>query len=670
MFKLIPTGKYRNLHFLLSVCVSLALSYISALIQSQFPTFNHWIFIYLTVFLVAWFGGMFQGMLTTIASLGLGLYFIVGPEKIVWSDIFELVFLSCLGFWVSYLMQSYKQSQQKLSASEELNKSRGFLDTLLENLPLMVFVKDAEDLRFVRFNKAGLDLLGLDKSDLIGKNDYDHFPKDQADAFTLKDREVLSQGGTLDIPYEPIQTRFKGERILHTKKIPILSAEGRPLYLLGVSEDITDKLLIEEQRLKILEENATRNERLRMQERENYVANAISSLSQTLDYQEALQLLAKLVVPAIGDWSVLTVKDDSGQFVRAMGYHQNPEFRLLLDSFIQKFPPDSYDVELKKVLEFGESSLIPEITEKSLESLVTDPGKVDIYRKIGTTSSLIVPVKCREKIHGALGIVRGNGRANFDALDLAMAEEIGRRAGIVLENSLLFKSMKLAVRARDEFLSIASHELKTPITSLKMQLQMLERSNKGEEKIIKPVANAIKQIDRLTMLVNDLLNVSKIESGKMSYHFQTMSLAQVINEVAENVKNQFVIAKVELIVNVMCDAIVMIDRYRFEQVLINLLNNALKYGENKPVEIFLKQENDFAVVTVKDSGKGIPAEFHDKIFDKFERALQDYNISGLGLGLFISKQIVEAHKGGIEILSSPGKGSEFKVRLPLVQQEQ
>ncbi len=132
-------------------------------------------------------------------------------------------------------------------AEEKLRRMNVFLDSIVENIPDMIFLKDARELRFIRFNRAGENLLGLSRDDLLGKNDYDFFPKKQADSFTEKDREVLHGKELVDIPEEPIQTRNKGERTLHTKKVPILNAEGEPEYLLGISEDITEDKRAKEQ---------------------------------------------------------------------------------------------------------------------------------------------------------------------------------------------------------------------------------------------------------------------------------------------------------------------------------------------------------------------------------------------------------------------------------------
>jgi PAS domain S-box-containing protein len=127
----------------------------------------------------------------------------------------------------------------------DLPQSRAFLRSILENIPDMVFVKDAAELRFVRLNTAGETLLGYSREEMIGKNDYDLFPEDEADFFISKDREVLEGRALVDIPAEPIATRYRGERILHTKKIPILDDQGEPAYLLGISEDITEKMEVQ-----------------------------------------------------------------------------------------------------------------------------------------------------------------------------------------------------------------------------------------------------------------------------------------------------------------------------------------------------------------------------------------------------------------------------------------
>ena len=142
-------------------------------------------------------------------------------------------------------LQLEKEIKIKRKTEEKLRNTNSFLDSIVENIPDMIFLKDADQLRFIRFNKAGEKLLGFSREELIGKSDYDFFPKEEADFFTTKDRDVLNSKELIDIPEESVLTKYKGQRILRTKKIPILDVKGRPKYLLGISEDITKRKFAE-----------------------------------------------------------------------------------------------------------------------------------------------------------------------------------------------------------------------------------------------------------------------------------------------------------------------------------------------------------------------------------------------------------------------------------------
>lgn len=180
---------------------------------------------------------------------------------------------------------SLKKSHEELEIgiqerTEELARAHHFLDTIVEHIPDMIFVKEAKELRFAKFNKAGEELLGYSRKDLIGKNDYDFFPKKEADFFTKKDQEVLKNGVVVDIPEEPIHTRDKGVRILHTKKVPLYDPKGKPQYLLGISEDITEKKRAQEALIQKTEQLAHSKAELEQLE--------LFAFSATHDLQEPL----------------------------------------------------------------------------------------------------------------------------------------------------------------------------------------------------------------------------------------------------------------------------------------------------------------------------------------------------------------------------------------------
>lgn len=231
-------------------------------------------------------------------------------------------------------------------------------------------------------------------------------------------------------------------------------------------------------------------------------------------------------------------------------------------------------------------------------------------------------------------------------------------------------ALRESVEVRDEFLSIASHELKTPITPLKLQVQQLWRMiEKGTaidtERLKKLIHMWNKQLDRLSSLIEDLLDVSRITGGQLSMHVEEVELAQLISEIVDRYQEQAARCNCELIVSSPEKLTGNWDRARIEQVLINLITNALKYASGKPIYISLSARDEKAFLSVKDAGSGISIEDQGRIFERFERGGVSDNVGGLGLGLYISRKIIEAHGGAIRVESELGKGANFIVELPL-----
>jgi signal transduction histidine kinase len=238
----------------------------------------------------------------------------------------------------------------------------------------------------------------------------------------------------------------------------------------------------------------------------------------------------------------------------------------------------------------------------------------------------------------------------------------------------LLESQAQATRIRDEFFSIASHELKTPLTSLKLQTQMSERMiNSGNpaafsaERIKKLVVATGNQVDRLTRLVEDMLDVSRISRGKLMIQRSRFDLAQLAREVLENLMPQLSAAGCEVTFTAESEVLGCWDRYRIEQVINNLLTNAIRYSPGRPVRVSVGYTQQAATVTVADQGMGIAPENLERIFGRFERAVLARNISGLGLGLYICREIMESHHGTIRAESKLGEGSAFTLELPFAE---
>lgn len=228
---------------------------------------------------------------------------------------------------------------------------------------------------------------------------------------------------------------------------------------------------------------------------------------------------------------------------------------------------------------------------------------------------------------------------------------------------------------RDEFLSIASHELKTPLTSLKLQSQLFKRSAAkddpsaySKERIDRLVGEVERQVKRLVRLVDDMLDISRIRTGKLSISKEKINISHLTLDVVERSKPQFAENGRATPTIGRCDPCeVFCDRLRIEQVMSNLLNNAFRYGKGLPVSVEVTLNDGLANISVKDQGIGIDGPNKEKIFTRFRRAVPASEVSGLGLGLYIAKQIVEAHGGKIRVESEIDKGSTFIVQLPLAE---
>lgn len=251
----------------------------------------------------------------------------------------------------------------------------------------------------------------------------------------------------------------------------------------------------------------------------------------------------------------------------------------------------------------------------------------------------------------------------------------GSRDGrLLVENQ---KNLSEALFYRDEFLSIASHELKTPLTSLKLQSQMFKRGVSkndpqvySKDKIDRIIDQTDRQVSRLTRLVDDMLDISRIRTGKLSITPEPVNICELVSDLIERM-TPLILEKLEEAPQIpVCEkTIINCDRVRIEQVISNLISNALKYGQGKPISIKIEKDAKEIRILVIDQGMGIAPENHANIFNRFQRAVPASEVSGLGLGLYIGRLIVEAHKGTLSVKSHLGQGSTFIVTLPVIGSE-
>lgn len=290
---------------------------------------------------------------------------------------------------------------------------------------------------------------------------------------------------------------------------------------------------------------------------------------------------------------------------------------------------------------------------------------------------------CLERCHseGILDVVQHHDFAlarrhgSWDLIEstsLKLAKEELRSLHDELEGRIAERTAELerAVRVRDDFLSIASHELRTPLTTLSLKtdnlLRALERGDElPREQLIQRTKRVRQQLHRLDHLVQGLLDVSRISAGRLEIQSEEFDLGDLVCEVVGRMREELDRTGVPVQLAIEPGVCGCWDRFRLDQVITNLLSNAMKYGLRHPIDVTVTAVAGRARVSVRDRGIGIPPEHHARIFERFERAVPERSYGGLGLGLWISQQIVQALGGTISVTSAPGAGSVFTVELPL-----
>jgi signal transduction histidine kinase len=304
-----------------------------------------------------------------------------------------------------------------------------------------------------------------------------------------------------------------------------------------------------------------------------------------------------------------------------------------------------------------------------------------VYRGygVGAVDYLIkplVPEMVRAKVAVFVDLYRQRKRIEEQSTRLIESERKTTELRIVelrlAEEKRRCDEAEETIRSRDEFVSIASHELKTPLSSLQLQIELLVRPPRRMAQVpaLAPqvrdkLEKALAQVERLTHLVSELLDVSRIAVGQLQLAVESFDLAAIAADVVARFKDSAASARVEIVLRAEQGVVGSWDRLRMEQVLTNLLGNALKFGDSKPIEIAVSKEGEAARLVVRDHGVGIALEDLERIFRRYERATSVRHYGGLGLGLYIVREIVEAHGGKIHANSRPGAGSTFVVDVPL-----
>lgn len=399
----------------------------------------------------------------------------------------------------------------------------------------------------------------------------------------------------------------------------------------------------------------------------------VSARLGSLDYETTLREVAQLAVPHITDWCAIDVVQPDESVQRLITAHVDPE-KIQLARLLQERYPSSPEATtgVHEVLRTGRPIHYPVLTDEMLVAGARDPEHLRILRELGMHSIAIVPLAARGRTLGALTFVSASAERGLTNEDVVVLTEIGRRAGIAVDNARLYRDAELANTAKDEFLALLSHELRTPLNAIMGWTHMLQGGLPEEM-----TTHAIEVISRNArsqkLLVEDLLDVARIAGGQLDLHRTRLDLCDIA---CVGVDSALPAAQAKG-VTLACETpdgplLVNADPNRLQQVMANLLSNGLKFTETGGrVVVRARRTSEGAELSVLDTGAGIPAEFLPNVFDRFRQA--DTSLTraygGLGLGLWVVKQIAEAHGAQVRADSDGiGHGATLTVLWPLASE--
>lgn len=400
-----------------------------------------------------------------------------------------------------------------------------------------------------------------------------------------------------------------------------------------------------------------------------FLAKAGKILASSLSYETTLKSVARLSVPYMADLCIVDILETDGAFKRLAIAANDPAKEKLTKPLLGLYtkPPEGRR-GTPKTLRTGKADVISYIRHIGTAATSRSQEYLAIIGQLGIVSEMSLPLRARGRLLGAITFDTAESNRHYTSDHVRVAEELARLAAQAIDNARLYRSAEQALQARDEFLSIASHELKTPITSIKVFTEILGRKLQGkvDEDTLRYLSRMDTQVTRLVKLIGDLLDVSRIQAGKLALSEELFDINELIKEVCDTI--QPLSKHHTIIIRGRIDQKIYADRDRIGQVLTNLVNNAVAYSPKADkVVITLRSGTRTLKVSVKDFGIGISEADQKRIFERFYRGSSSDGqaVSGQGLGLFIAYEVITRHKGKITVKSQPGKGSTFSFTLPI-----
>jgi len=501
------------------------------------------------------------------------------------------------------------------------------------------------------WNRAAEDLYGYAASEAIGRSVRLVLPPDrQEEEFSLLERV---KAGERIVSFETVRCRKGGDFFPASLTFsPVRDDAG---VIVGASKIARD---------------ITRRKRAELQSA--FLAEAGTILGGSLEYETTLKAVANLAVPAIADWCAVDVLSDEHALERVAVAHVDPARADLARTVRARYEDPASPFSPASVVRSGRPAMVAEITDDMIiRAAQGDAERVAAVRALGLRSYMIAPLTAHGRTFGALTLVTAESGRRYSDEDFRFAQDVAFRAALAVDNARAYREAQTANRLKDEFLATLSHELRTPLNAILGYLRLLQSGMIGADRQAHALCTVERNAASLTQIVEDILDVSRIVSGKIRLEIQPVDVAQVIRNAVETVMpaadgKQI---RIQTILDSRAGPISG-DPDRLQQVVWNLVANAVKFTpKHGIVQVRLERINSHVEIVVSDSGAGIAPDFLPYIFEPFRQGDSSTTRAhgGIGLGLAIVRHIVELH-GGTVHAASGGKdqGTTFRVRLPVM----
>ena len=546
-----------------------------------------------------------------------------------------------------------KISRDVSVGSESLLAARR-LAGIVESSDDAIVSKDLEG-TITSWNPAAERMFGYTSAEAVGRSIRMIIPPDRQDEEAMVLARI-KRGESIE-HYETIRCRKDGSFLPISLTVsPLRNTDGTIVGASKIARDISERKRAEEQA------ERERNRTL-------FLARMTEALSKSPDHEQMLDAVAAMAVPTLADWCAVDIVQEDGEIARMAVAHVDPG---RVDLARKRYEDPAAPYSVTQVIRTGTPAMISEITDDMVvASARGDQERIRLLRSLGLESYICVPLQAGGRTVGALTLAMAESNRHYTDDMLRFAEDVASRVALAVENTRSYQELQRANRLKDEFLATLSHELRTPLNAIVGYARMLRGGMIAGDKVARAVETIERNSSALTQMVDDLLDVARIVSGKMRLNVQPVELPLILHDAVQTVTPAAEAKRVRIhtVVDPQVSSIAG-DPDRLRQVVWNLLSNAVKFTpKDGQIQMRLERINSSVEVTVSDTGMGISADFLPHIFERFRQAEGGAarRQVGLGLGLAIARNIVEMHGGTINASSDgPGTGSTFRVRLPVM----